>query len=82
MKVLRILTALGFAVVIASPVVAAPRKHQGFANPEASFASPGVLGARAQAPWISAPGGADYVGTDPDQTIRSELQRDPPSARQ
>ena len=76
MKMLQILTAFGFAAVIASPAVAAPQKHPNLANPA-------VMNARAQAAWTAAPAtGADYVGTDPDQNIRSELQRDPPAARQ
>jgi hypothetical protein len=84
MKILQILATIGFAAVIASPLAAAPRKHQSFAAPEANYANPALLDARAQAPGISAPyaTGDYYVGTDPDPSIRSELHRDPAAARQ
>ena len=68
MKTKMVVTVLGLATLVATPAFAQKPAHHATANAYASAAQP--------APAVSS---GYYIGTDPDPTVRFELNRDAPT---
>lgn len=70
----KIITAIALTTVMASPVFAKSARYYDMA-PTADVQTTFTRGS------ARAFEGPDYVGQDPDPSVRSELRRDPPSDR-
>jgi hypothetical protein len=65
------------ALALAAPADAKPRKHKTRAAvPSVATVAPGYRGANLFPPGPVMYGGNEYLGTDPDPFIRSQLLRD------
>ena len=73
-----IVSAIGLALVAASPAEAAKKKHRHYSGVTANAMMPGGTTATYQSGVMAGPlyNGQDYLGTDPDPNIRSYLLRD------
>jgi hypothetical protein len=71
-------SAIGFALVAASPAEAAKKKYPRHSGAAANAMEPGGTTAQFQSGVMAGPlyNGQDYLGTDPDPNIRSYLLRD------
>jgi hypothetical protein len=81
MKVLSVtlaISAIGLAVVMASPAEAAQKKQRHHSGYTAHAMEPGGTGNRFQGGVLAGPlyNGQDYLGTDPDPNIRAYILKD------